>query len=166
MAILPLTQGADHKILRTKSSEVSKIDRKIKNLIRDMIDTMNDAQGLGIAAPQVGVNLRLFIARLNYGTPNETIVPMINSEILHTLDEFEEGEEGCLSLPKRFGVVKRMKELTVQFTDTKGHKKILHLTGLNARIIQHETDHINGKLFIDRMEREITPREFQARRKD
>lgn len=161
MAVLLLTQGADNKILRTKSSEVPKIDRKIKNLIRDMIDTMNDAQGLGIAAPQVGVNLRLFIARLNYGTPNESIVPMMNPEILHALDEIEEGEEGCLSLPKRFGIVKRAKELTVQFLDQKGQKHILHLTGLNARIIQHETDHINGHLFIDHMEREILPEEPQ-----
>lgn len=164
MAVLLLAQGADNKILRTASAEVTKIDRKIKDLIRDMIDTMIHAEGIGIAAPQVGMNLRLFIARLNHGTVHETIIPMINPEILEKSEEIEAGEEGCLSLPKRFGVVPRTRNLTVRFTDMKGQKRTLHLEDLNARIIQHEADHIDGHLFIDRMEHELTLEELEEKR--
>lgn len=164
MAVLPLTQGADNQVLRAKSSEVKKIDRKIKKLVSDMTDTMNAADGLGIAAPQVGVNLRIFIARLNFNTPQEVIVPMVNPEIVHRSKEIEKGEEGCLSLPKRFGIVPRAHELTVNFTDQKGQSHTLQLSGLNAKIIQHETDHIDGKLFVDSMEREIPPEELEERR--
>ncbi len=155
MAVLPLTQGAENPILRTVSPEIKQIDRKIKDLAKNMVDTMVHANGLGIAAPQVGVNARLFIALLNYGTKNEITVPMINPKILFKSDETGTAEEGCLSLPGRFGIVPRAKELTVEFTDLKGNKRILQLEGLNARVIQHETDHIDAHLFIDRMEKEI-----------
>lgn len=164
MAVLQIETGADNKILRTKSASAVKIDRKIKKLIADMIDTLNAAEGLGIAAPQVGVNLRIFIARSNFDTPQETIIPMISPEILEMSDETEAGEEGCLSVPGRFGIVIRSRELTVGFADLKGKKQVLQLSGLNARIIQHEMDHLDGKLFIDRMEREISAEELDERR--
>lgn len=129
-----------------------------------MVDTMNQSNGLGIAAPQVGVNLRIFIARLNYGSSAEIIIPMVNPEIIESSKTLEEGEEGCLSLPGRFGIVPRLKALTVTYADQKGSKNTLHLEGLNARIVQHETDHIDGKLFIDREIREI-PRKSLEKRK-
>jgi len=149
--VLPIVTGVDHKILRAKSVPVKKVDRKIKKLIADMVETMQAADGLGIAAPQVGVNLRIYIARLNFNTPNEMIVPMINAEFLESSEEITEAEEGCLSIPKRFGTVRRHKEVTIRYTDLRGAHHTLHLTDLNARIMQHETDHLNGVLIADKM---------------
>ncbi|MBI2639078.1 peptide deformylase, partial [Candidatus Peregrinibacteria bacterium] len=99
MAMLPIVTGVENKILRAKSAPVKKIDRKLKKLIADMAETMQAVDGLGIAAPQVGVNLRIYIARLNFNTPNEMIVPMLNAEFLEKSDGMENNEEGCLSIP-------------------------------------------------------------------
>lgn len=159
MAILKIVTGADNPILRTKSAPIKKIDRAVKKLVADMIKTMQSVDGLGIAAPQIGGNLRVFIARLNFDTANEIIVPMINSEFLKMSEEIEEGEEGCLSVPGKFGVVRRAKFATISYTDLRGQKQTLNLSDLNARIVQHETDHINGILFVDKMVRETGERD-------
>lgn len=159
MAVLKIITGIDNKILRAKSAPVKKIDRAVKRLVADMIETMQAVDGLGIAAPQVGENLRVFIARLNFDTTNEIIVPMINSEFLKTSEEMEEGEEGCLSVPGKFGIVRRAKSVTVTYTNLRGQPQTLNLSDLNARIVQHETDHIDGILFVDKMVREIGERE-------
>lgn len=151
MAVLPIVTGTDNKILRTVSLPVKKIDRKIKNLVADMTETMQSVDGLGIAAPQVGVNLRIYIARLNFNTPHEMNVPMINAEFLNMSDEIDEHEEGCLSIPKRFGLVQRAVRMTIRYMDLKGKTQTLNLDGLNARIMQHETDHLNGILIADKM---------------
>lgn len=155
MAVKKIITGVDNKILRARSAPVKKIDRKIKKLVTDMIETMQAVDGLGIAAPQVSANLRIFIARLNFNTANEIIVPMINSEFIKISDETEEGEEGCLSVPGKFGIVRRAKFVTIAYTNLRGQKQTLNLSDLNARIVQHETDHINGILFVDKMIREI-----------
>lgn len=151
MAILPIVTGIDDTILRTKSAPVKKIDRDIKRLIADMTETMQVVDGLGIAAPQVGVNLRIYVARLNFNTKNEMNVPMINAEFLSMAEENDDNEEGCLSLPKQFGVVRRAKKVTVRYTDINGKENVLNLEGLNARIMQHESDHLNGILIADKM---------------
>ncbi len=163
MAVLPITQGLTHEILRTVSKPVKTIDKKIKKLVADMIETMFAAEGIGIAASQVGVNLRIYIARLNYDTPHEMIVPMINPELSLSGEIFED-EEGCLSLPKKFGVVPRSLEATVSYTDLKGKRITLYLTDLNARIMQHEMDHLNAILIADRFIGEASP-ERRAKRK-
>ncbi|MBI4994507.1 peptide deformylase [Candidatus Peregrinibacteria bacterium] len=155
MAVLKIITGVDNKILRTKSAPVKKIDRLAKKLVADMIEIIQSVDGLGIAAPQVGVNLRIFIARLNFNTANEIIVAMINPEFLKMSEETEEGEEGCLSVPGKFGIVRRAKSVTIKYLDLRGQLQILNLSDLNARIVQHETDHINGILFVDKMVREI-----------
>lgn len=157
MAILPLVQGSDNPVLRKKSVLVKKIDRKIRKLIADMIETMIAANGIGLAAPQVGVNLRIYIARLNFDTPHEMNVPMINPEFVKASDEFVAHEEGCLSLPERFGTVRRAKEVAVRYMDQRGGFHTLHLEGLNARIIQHEMDHLDAMLIADKFEKEIVP---------
>ncbi len=151
MALLPIVTGIDNKILRTPSLPVKKIDRKIKELIVDMTETMQSVDGLGIAAPQVGVNLRIYIACLNFNTANEMNVPMINAEFLSIGEDMGDNEEGCLSLPKQFGLIRRAKKVTIRYTDLKGKEQILNLEGLNARIMQHETDHLNGILIADKM---------------
>lgn len=155
MAVLPLVTGIDNKILRTKSKPVKVIDRKIKKLIKDMTETMIHADGLGLAAPQIGVNLRIYIARLNFNTQHEMIVPMVNAEMLKISKETSHNEEGCLSIPKRFGIVKRANDVTVRYMNERGTINTLNLTGLNARIMQHETDHLNAILIADKWEREV-----------
>lgn len=152
MARLPITSGADNTILRTVSSPVKTVDKKLLKLISDMHVTMDLEDGIGIAAPQVGVNLRLALAKLNPGTKNENVIVMINPEILTHTEKKELGDEGCLSLRKKWGSVPRWHSLTVQFFDKKMQKITLALTDLNARIIQHEIDHLDGMLFIDRVE--------------
>lgn len=150
MAVLEITKGVDNKILRAKSAKVKKIDRKIKKLIADMIETMEHMDGLGIAAPQVGINLHIYIARLNFSTPNEMIVPMINAEFLEKSDRLERHEEGCLSIPGKFGVVERPSAVTIRYMDEKELWHTLKLEDLNARIMQHEMDHLDGTLIADK----------------
>lgn len=150
MSLLPIQKGPHNTILRAISEPVGKPDKKLKKLIKDMEDTMFDLNGVGIAAPQVGVNLRLALARLNVDTPHEIIVVLINPEISNMSKEMTATDEGCLSLPRQWGPTPRHKSLTVTFENLHGNKQTLHLTDFNARVIQHEVDHLNGMLFIDR----------------
>lgn len=149
MAKLPVTKGADNSVLRTVSAPVKKIDKKLKKLVQDMVDTMMDLNGVGIAAPQVGVNLQLAVARLNVDTKQEALLVIINPEITDFEEFTLDMEEGCLSLPGKWGSVPRYSSLTVTFQTLKGDQQTLHLEAFNARVIQHEVDHLNGKLFID-----------------
>jgi peptide deformylase len=131
------------------------MDAVLKKLIRDMRETMDIEDGIGIAAPQVGVNIRMALAKLNPGTNHENIIVMINPEIIKHAEEKEEHEEGCLSLRKKWGKVPRWTSLTVKYHNQKMESVALGLDGLNARIIQHEIDHLDGKLFIDRVVGEV-----------
>ena len=149
MAFLPIVTGTDNKILRTVSAPVKKIDKKIKKLVRDMTETAISVDALGIAAPQVGVNLRIYVARLNFGTSHEMWIPMLNAEFLEKSHETDEHEEGCLSIPGKFGQLRRHKKVTIRYTDVKGGPHTLVLDKLNARIMQHEADHLNGILIAD-----------------
>jgi peptide deformylase len=149
MSKLALITGKDNEILRAKSALVQKIDKKTKKFTDNMIETLNKENGLGLAAPQVGKNIRIIVARLNYDTSEEMIIPMINPEIIYRSKETVTGEEGCLSLPGLYDKVERHKQIRVKFTDIKDNAQILELDDLIARIIQHETDHLNGVLFID-----------------
>ncbi len=153
MAYLPIEKGKENEILRTVSKEVKRFDANLKKFFLDMRETMFKADGIGIAAPQVSENIRAVVCRFNHETKNELIVDMVNPEIIETSAETDIHDEGCLSLPKQFGPVERYKTLTVKFFDKKGQENILKLSGLNARIVQHEVDHINGFLFIDRVHR-------------
>ncbi len=155
MTRLPITSGAHNEILRTVSSPVKTVDKKLLKLINDMRETMDLEDGIGIAASQVGVNLRLALVKLNPGTKNENIVTMINPEIITHSVKKESAEEGCLSLRRKWGSVPRWVSLTVQFYNKKMEKVTLALTDLNARIVQHEVDHLDAKLFIDRVEGEV-----------
>lgn len=150
MTLLPVEKGPKNTILRTESKPVGKVDKALKKLIKDMEDTMFDLNGVGIAAPQVGINLRLALARLNVDTKNELIIALINPEISNLSHEKADMDEGCLSLPNTWGPTPRHESLTVTFDTPRGGKQTLHLEGFNARVIQHEVDHLNAMLFIDR----------------
>lgn len=156
--ILNIQTGSENLKLRGKSKSVPQITKKLSKLIKNMKQTMLDADGLGLAAPQVGEELRIFIANFQYGKKvgdKSLAVAMINPEILDHSEEIEMAEEGCLSLPEVYADVKRFKKITVKFLDEKGKEKILALEGLNARIVQHETDHLNGILFVDYLDESV-----------
>lgn len=162
MALLKMVRGKDNVILRTLSTEIKKIDRKLVQFIEDMKETMDHEKGVGLAAPQVGVNQRVVVCKFNHGTPHELIIGMINPVITNRSKQFLLDDEGCLSLPKQFDSVARYQSLTVKFTDVKGREQILKLSGFNARIVQHEVDHIEGKLYIDHVN---DPETLELRRK-
>jgi peptide deformylase len=147
---IPVEQGSDNTILRTVSKPVAKVTPEIRKFADEMTKTMWHENGVGIAAPQCGKNLRMCIVRLNPSEKNEIVFPMINPEIMELSEEMQDGEEGCLSLRGIWGKVKRHRSLLVRFTNIKGKEQSLLLDDFNARIIQHEVDHLNAKLFIDR----------------
>ena len=147
---MQIETGEKNKTLRTKSKPVPSITGELRSFVLDMIKTMNAENGVGLAAPQVGRNIRLIICKLNPTEKNEVIIPMVNPTLLSLSEETEQGEEGCLSIPKTWGQVTRHKSILVRYTDLKGKEMTLELKDFNARIIQHEIDHLDGILFTDK----------------
>jgi len=135
-------------VLREKAEPVIEIDRETKNLVRDMITTLQEASGLGLAAPQVGVSRRIFIADLSALDLAESMRVFINPEILETSGEVVL-EEGCLSFPGIYQKISRPEHVKVRATDLEGNLFELEVSGMLARVILHEFDHLEGKLFID-----------------
>ncbi len=157
MSSLPLTYFGN-PILRTKGKPVEKIDQEIIDLVHAMEKTMDDHNGIGLAAPQVGRSLRLFITRAPRQSPDGEWVEgdflvFINPIISEPSDESWLREEGCLSIPKVYGNVERPLKITVEAQDLSGKVKKMSYSGLQARVIMHENDHINGVLFVDRMDK-------------
>lgn len=150
MAVL-FIRKEDDPILRKTSREVTEITPRIQTLIDDMIETMHKANGCGLAAVQVGVLRRIVVIEVEEG---ETFV-LINPEIVSKKGKQEENE-GCLSLPGKWGVTRRPMTVTVRATDRDGSLYELTGSGLLARAICHETDHLDGKLFTDVMIREAS----------
>jgi peptide deformylase len=144
IAILP----NDEKVLRTRCEPVLKITPKIQRLIDDMIQTMHDAAGVGLAAPQVHITQRLFVYDGGEGPD-----ALINPEIVAS-DGSEVGPEGCLSIPRLHGDVPRFRSITVTGINRKGRRVKIEAEDFLARIFQHEIDHLNGVLFIDKADRE------------
>ena len=145
-------------ILRVKTKAIEKIDETIKQLIADMIETMEANDGIGLAAPQVCQALALFITQVpvrKADDPEEwengESRVFINPKIVSRSDEEECGSEGCLSIPKLYADVYRPFKITLQYTDVEGKEHTETFEGLAARVIMHENDHINGTLFIDRV---------------
>lgn len=147
MAIRIIREEGD-EILKKKSREVEVIDEKIHELIKDMIETLHKYQGVGLAAVQVGVLKRIFIVDLY----EENVEPyvFINPEIIKTKGE-QTVEEGCLSFPNKFAKIVRPKEVVVRALNEKGEKFEIKAKDLFAQAILHETDHLNGELFIDKI---------------
>lgn len=137
------------EILRKKCRNVDKIDHRIRILIDDMAETMYNADGAGIAAPQVGVLKRIVVIDVGQGRIN-----LINPEIIET-EGSREVEEGCLSIPGKWGKVIRPERVKVKAIDDNGEEFILNSDGELAKAICHELDHLDGILFIDKMLEEI-----------
>lgn len=143
-------------ILRRKARPVKDFGPELQVLIDDMIETMREAPGVGLAAPQINIPLRLFVAEWgddeNEDAPKKTYV-LVNPEIKRISRETIVGVEGCLSIPGYMGEVERPTEVTLQAFNRRGQKMRVKAKGWLARIFQHEYDHLNGDLFIDKAER-------------
>lgn len=154
MAVLPIVK-VDNPVLREKAKKVSRIDSSVQKLIDDMIETMHAANGVGLAAPQVGVPLRVIVVQ-EYLENEEgelrpgKVIALINPEIVKTSGEYET-EEGCLSLPGYVGTIKRAEKVTVKGLNRQGKEVRIKADGLLAEAFQHEVDHINGILFFDHL---------------
>lgn len=137
-------------MLRTQAKKIARVDSSVRKLAQDMLETMYANNGVGLAAPQVGVSKRLFVLDVSgEDEPNKPIV-LINPEIVEAQGEMV-GTEGCLSFPGVFFEVKRAAKVTVKYTNLSGKPvKLTAESNLLCRAIQHELDHLNGELFIDK----------------
>jgi peptide deformylase len=154
MSILKVARMG-HPVLRQKARAIDKQELKdsaIQKLIDDMIDTMHEYAGIGLAAPQIHEGLRVFVAHLDPdGRGEGEPVAIINPEISVIGDRIIEGWEGCLSIPDIRGLVPRAFQISVVALDRHGKRLEFESTDFPARVIQHETDHLDGLLFFDRM---------------
>ncbi len=158
MAVLPIITGADHPLLRRITSPVKAVTADTIALLRDMEETTASAKGAGIAAPQVGSGDSLCIALIN-----SELIPLINPVITWMSEEKERAEEGCLSLPGIWLWIERSKDIIVEFTDRKNKKRELRLSGFDARVVQHEVDHLNGILIVDYVDSKVPKADSLAR---
>lgn len=141
-----------HPALRWKSKPIARINSELRDIVREMFELMYASRGIGLAANQVALPFRLFIANPS-GDPEqkEDELVFVNPEIVKRTGSVE-GEEGCLSLPELYGPVRRAESIIVEAFDLTGRDYRYELDDLDARIIQHEYDHIEGVMFIDRMD--------------
>lgn len=143
MALLEIKK-AGNKILKEQAQPVLKIDKRIRKLLDDMAETMESADGVGLAAPQVGASLRVIILDVGEG-----LIELINPVII-ACTGCELGNEGCLSIPGVYGEVERFAEVTVEGFNRFGKKTTITGSGLLSRALQHEIDHLEGVLFIEK----------------
>ena len=145
----------EDELLRKKSRPVEKFDEKLHRLLDDMAETMYNANGVGLAAPQVAVLRRVVVMDCGDG-----LIEMVNPEILETEGE-QDGPEGCLSVPDYEGEVERAEIVHCEYYDRKGRKMLIKADGLLAVCIQHELDHLDGVLFIDKA-KVLMPKDFDG----
>ena len=147
MAVLKVRRYGD-PVLRRRANPVEAVTPEIRRLVKDMVDTMYDEVGIGLAAPQVGVSMRLLVVGDEEGRGTQALVnPAITAQ-----GGTVTAEEGCLSLPGVFAQVTRSEWVTLEAQDLEGQPVTIIARGLRARVFQHEVDHLDGVLFIDRLE--------------
>ena len=145
MALLPILRFPDPR-LKKVAAPVAKIDDSIKKLVADMAETMYEAPGIGLAATQVDVHQQVVV--IDISEEKNQLLTLINARIT-ARDGFQVGEEGCLSVPGIYDKVERAERVTVEYLDLDGQTKTLEADGLLAVCIQHELDHLSGKVFVD-----------------
>ena len=158
MAIRNIVTLGD-EALRKHCKPQEKFDRRLATLLKDMADTMYKAEGVGLAAPQVGILRR--VAVVDITEDHSGLLELVNPEIIER-DGSQTGREGCLSLPGRQGIVTRPMKVKVRFQDRKGETYELETEGFEARAICHELDHLDGQLYIDVMDRELSEEEING----
>ena len=162
MTIKPLIILPD-PLLRQQSKPVETVDSEIQRLADDMLETMYDAPGIGLAAIQIGVPRRMLVIDLSRDDEENKPQVFINPEILKVADEVSTYEQGCLSIPDYYAEVERPASLTVGYVDRDGKQQTVEADGLLATCLQHEIDHLNGVLFIDhisRLKRDMVIKKF------
>ena len=146
MVVLSLKLAPD-PVLRQKAKRVTKVDGSIRKLVEDMVETMRASHGVGLAAPQVGVSLRVIVIEM----PEEPVITLINPQIVRRVGE-REVSEGCLSIPGYRGDIKRAETVTVKAKDLDGKEVRLKAQDLLAQALEHEVGHIQGTLYVDFLE--------------
>lgn len=142
MAILEIKKAGE-AVLKEQAAPIERIDKSIRILLDDMAETMYKANGVGLAAPQVGKSVQ--VVTIDVG---EGLIELVNPQIVRK-EGTEVGQEGCLSVPGIYGEVERAAKVTVEFLNRRGKRHRITATGLLARCLQHEIDHLHGRLFID-----------------
>jgi len=166
MALLKIVRYPEPVLLEV-GKPVKEFTDEIKKLVADMFETMYEAQGVGLAAPQVAISQRLFVMDCSGGEDETQKFAMINPEIVHVAGS-QEGEEGCLSFPGIYQIIERNQRTIVRYQDLSGEIQELDGTDLTARCILHETDHCDGIVFLDRMtilKREMAKRKIKRLQK-
>lgn len=162
MTIKPLIILPD-PLLRQVSTPIERVDAELQKLADDMLETMYDAPGIGLAAIQVGIARRLLVIDLSKEGEEKQPLVVINPEIIKSSDARSVYEEGCLSIPDYYAEVERPAQVTVKSIDREGKEQMIEADGLLATCLQHEIDHLNGVLFIDhisRLKREMVIKKF------
>jgi peptide deformylase len=151
------------QVLRRKAHKVNQVDAETRKLIEDMIETMREEPGVGLAAPQIGISSRIIVVEYVEDEEDENAKPrlfaVINPEIIKASEETEMGIEACLSVPNLVGEVERHSEIVLKGLNKQGKPIKIKVHGWLARIFQHEIDHLDGILFTDRAERVWQPQE-------
>ncbi len=151
MSVLPIITGEDQPVLRAGTRNVEKVTEEVTTLLTDMRETLKDAKGLGLAAPQVGSDLRVCLVTLE----GKKVIALLNPEILRRSARSTVDEEGCLSLPQAWLPVPRAVQITVRYMDEDGKTHERELEDFDARVTQHEIDHLNGVLIVDYLQQGI-----------
>ena len=148
MALLPILRFPDPR-LRTRAAPISEIDNGIRRLAGDMAETMYEAPGIGLAATQVDIHKRLIV--IDISETHDELLTLINPEILECSTDTQVGEEGCLSVPGIYDKVERAERVTVRYLDLDGKVCLIEAEGLLAVCLQHEIDHLDGKVFVEHL---------------
>lgn len=168
MPIRPILLHPDPR-LKAVARPVSQIDEGVRRLARDLLETMYDAPGIGLAAPQVGVMSRLVAMDCAKGDEEPRPLVLVNPEVTWSSEELAPFEEGCLSIPEHFAEVTRPAEVEVRWTGLDGEAQAERFSGLWAVCVQHEIDHLDGRLFIDRIgpiRRQVITRKMEKLKRD
>ncbi|MGL5135932.1 MAG: peptide deformylase [Planktothrix sp.] len=153
------------RALRTPAKRVARIDDEIRQLVREMLQTMYSADGIGLAAPQVAVNKQVIVIDCEPDNAATPPLVLINPTIIKSSKEISPFQEGCLSIPGVYMDVTRSEEIEVSFKDENGRPRTLKATELLCRAIQHEMDHLQGVLFVDRVENKLALNEELTKHK-
>jgi len=155
-------------VLRNQAAEIERVDEELRRLMDDMLATMYDAPGVGLAAPQIGIPRRLIVMDASKDEDEKTPIVMVNPRILERSEELRVHEEGCLSIPEVTAEVERPAMARVAYLDREGKPQEAELEGIWSTIVQHEVDHLNGVLFIDylsRLKRDMIVKKFTKQKR-
>ena len=152
------------RVLRQPAKRVAKVDDKIRQTVRDMLQTMYSADGIGLAAPQVGINKQLIVIDIALDNPEKPPLVLINPKIIKTGSDLCSSDEGCLSIPGVYLEVTRPETIEISYKNEQGKPCKLKADGLLSRAIQHEMDHLNGVMFVDRVENNLALNEELKKR--